>query len=375
MKRRLLILFIVISCLVISADEYTDFQKYAQEQRTAFKNYMNWERASFSNYRSTQDSLFIQYKDDIERNWGEFIESTPNSWVTYNSDFTTRTEVDYEKEVVKVEVIVEDSDSDSLVDMKLAGTLKKIMDESDDTEGNILDNQIANPENKNQAINIIEVDEVIKSVPKEEKIVNNKKICVINLELIPESIQKRVEKYKDVVIKYCRLAGVEPALALSIIQTESSFNPKAYNREGNAYGMMQIVPVYAGKTMNKILNGRNEEPSSKELFDANTNLKYGIHYLGKLENKDWKKVSNKVNRRYCVICNYNGGAGAVYIALTGRTKKIGQERWDKMMNLLNSDNNKKVMNLLKEKSWEETRKYIVNVEKRYKNFIVYNEWM
>ena len=141
---------------------------------------------------------------------------------------------------------------------------------------------------------------------------------------------------------------------------------------GNAYGMMQIVPKYAGRTMNRILYKEDKEPNSKILFDPEKNLRMGINFLGHLKSTSWKKITNEVNQRYCVICSYNGGSGAIYIALAGRTSKIPQEKWDEMMALLNSNDNKKVYDLLHANSWEETRHYIKIVEEKYSHYLGYN---
>jgi len=99
---------------------------------------------------------------------------------------------------------------------------------------------------------------------------------------------------------------------VAIIHTESFYNPKAYNRHGNAYGMMQIVPKYAGQTMNYSLLQKKGKPSSKQLYDPKINLEMGIGYIRWLANNKWPKVKNKTNQYWAIICSYNGGPGTIY---------------------------------------------------------------
>ena len=99
---------------------------------------------------------------------------------------------------------------------------------------------------------------------------------------------------------------------------------------------MQIVPKYAGKTMNYVLYNKNSNPSSSDLFNAQKNIEMGIGYIRWLADNKWNKVTNTTNQNYCIICSYNGGPGTIYKAMTGKMKNIKQEKWDKMMSDLNS---------------------------------------
>jgi len=371
MKHILLASLLLITNLLLAQDysrQFTDFEKYKQEQQKQEQDYHKFA----NNFQAYQDEQFIKYEKHIEAIWGNFKESSPKTWVGYSEDFSGRTSVDFDSSKVVVEVVVDDNSSDEEVKQKLVALTQKILEEKDETGATILEGQVASPDNPNQAVKPSDAKSIVEKASLIEKEVKGKKVYSLNLNLVSDSDQKRIAKYEDLISKFCQEAGIEPALAIAIIKTESCFNPRAYNRSGNAYGMMQIVPKYAGKTMNKLLYNNNSEPKSKVLFDPEKNLRMGINFLGYLKSKNWKKVTNNTNQRYCVICSYNGGNGAIYIALTGKTRKIPQEKWDEMMNLLNSSNNKKVYNLLHTKSWEETRHYIKVVEERYAQYLGYN---
>jgi membrane-bound lytic murein transglycosylase C len=366
---------IIITCLLLISNllfaqekQLSDFEKYKAEQLQKEENFHKFA----NNFQGYQDQQFIKFEKHIEDMWGSFEESSPKTWVGYSEDFSGRTSVDFDSSKVLVEVVVDETSSDKEVKQKLAALTKKILEEKDETGTTILDGQVASLNNPNQSIKPEDASEIVEQANITEKSVNGKKVYTLNLDLVSDNDKKRIAKYEKLISKFCKEAGIEPALALAIIRTESCFNPRAYNRGGNAYGMMQIVPKYAGKTMNKILYKNDKEPSSKILFDPEKNLRMGINFLGHLKSTSWKKITNDINQRYCVICSYNGGSGAIYIALAGKTSKIPQDKWDEMMNLLNSDNNKKVYNLLHTKSWEETRNYIKVVEEKYAHYLGYN---
>lgn len=368
---------IILTCLLlitgilftqVYGDEISDFEKFKQDQQTKEQDFYKFA----NNFQSYQDEQFIKYEKYIEDMWGDFKESSPKTWVGYTEDFSGRTSVDFDSSKVVVEVVVEENSSDEEVKQKLEALTKKILEEKDETGTRILEGQVASPDNPNQAVKPADAKAVVEKAIITEKSVNGKKVYAISLDLVSDSDKKRIAKYEDLISKYCKEAGVEPALALAIIRTESCFNPRAYNRTGNAYGMMQIVPKYAGRTMNRILYKKDKEPGGKILFDPDKNLRMGINFLGHLKSTSWKKITNDINQRYCMICSYNGGSGAIYIALAGKTSKIPQEKWDQMMALLNSKNNKKVYNLLHTKSWEETRHYIKVVEEKYAQYLGYN---
>ncbi len=357
-----ILLMIIFTCL--NGQDLSDFEKYKAQQNDQISAYDK----EFNDFQGYQDEQFIKYKKFIEEKWGSFKESTPKTWVSYADNMDSRASVDFESDKVDIEVVVDPKTTEKEIKEKLEKLAGKVLKEKDETGKAILEGQVANPKNPEQAIE----DKDIKGIVEESKLitkkVGGKTIYKISLELVPNSDKKRIAKYKEYIEKFCKKAGVETALALAIIKTESNFNPRAYNRSGNAYGMMQIVPEYAGKTMNKKLYNDDRKPSSKVLFNPQKNLEMGIGYLAHLQDNSWKKVKNKTNKRYCVICSYNGGRGAVFIALAGQTKKIPQDKWDKMFALLNSRDNKKVFNLLSTKSWDETQHYIKTVEKRYTAF-------
>ena len=78
--------------------------------------------------------------------------------------------------------------------------------------------------------------------------------------------------------KYAAENGIEPAYVAAIILRESSYDPRATSSVG-ARGLMQIMP----DTFEQIRRGLGEEGTSfEDMYDAETNIRYGCWYLGYL---------------------------------------------------------------------------------------------
>ncbi len=112
-------------------------------------------------------------------------------------------------------------------------------------------------------------------------------------------------KYSRLINTYARKHGVPSTLAHAIVRVESNFNPKARGRAGEV-GLMQIKLATA-----RLMGYRG---SKKGLYDPETNIKYGMKYLGgahKLSGGDTcgtvlrynaghaAKRMNPISSRYC----------------------------------------------------------------------------
>lgn len=90
-------------------------------------------------------------------------------------------------------------------------------------------------------------------------------------DIIPRTAESRPGggKYDTIIHKASKKYGVDPDLIRSVIQVESSFNPKAVSASG-AKGMMQLMP------------GTAKELGVKNPFDAEENIMGGTAYLSRL---------------------------------------------------------------------------------------------
>jgi soluble lytic murein transglycosylase-like protein len=99
--------------------------------------------------------------------------------------------------------------------------------------------------------------------------------------------------YRDLILRYAALRGLEPALVAAVVHQESGFNPRAVSRAG-ARGLMQLMPATA----------RGMGARVSRLFDPATNLAYGTRYLAGL------RVRFRGNVRLMAAA-YNAGPNAV----------------------------------------------------------------
>ena len=106
--------------------------------------------------------------------------------------------------------------------------------------------------------------------------------------------------YKEEIIKYSTIYGVDPDLVAAIIKTESNFDPYAISRK-EARGLMQISPI-TGKWAAKELKRKNFY--LEELFVTDINIQMGCWYVQKLN----QQFDGDIR---LILAAYNGGSGNV----------------------------------------------------------------
>lgn len=141
------------------------------------------------------------------------------------------------------------------------------------------------------------------------------------------------KKYKNHVLTYSKKFELEVALVYAVIKTESNFDSNAKSYAG-AIGLMQIIP----STAKWIASEFEENFDEKQLYDPETNIKYGCFYLNYLK--------QKFSDLDAVICAYNAGETAVKSWL--------------------DENGKLIENKIK---FEETKNYLKRVKKYYRIYL------
>jgi soluble lytic murein transglycosylase len=166
--------------------------------------------------------------------------------------------------------------------------------------------------------------------------------------LVPEEFWQTVYpyNYRDEIKAGLRMAKIEttidPNLVASLIKLESYFMKDAVSPVG-AVGLMQIMPG----TANKLAKQRGSPPLNKdELFNPETNIRYGIFYLAQL-------VEMFKGEWFPAICSYNAGEDVV--SKWWSQKPIGQPM-DEFIEFI---------------PYVDTRLYIKRIIGDYKNY----EWI
>ena len=148
---------------------------------------------------------------------------------------------------------------------------------------------------------------------------------------------------------------MEPAIALAITETESSFNPKATSHIP-AYGLMQLVPSTGARDAYKYVYKKDKDLKKDFLYKPKNNIELGCAYLAMIRHNWLKSVRNNTSAYMCTIAAYNTGIGNVAKALTNQKKISPAAR------RINQHSSKELYNvLLRDLEYDETKNYLKKV--------------
>lgn len=387
--RKFILIAFIFSCIGCFAQVETEYEKYVREQNEKMKQMKQNQdegiaklQKEYEDYVKAEKEAYNRFVKEREVKWGKgnVKESTQKDWVEYSDDGNSRSSVDFEKGEATIEIIQEPGkkvDSKELEDkLKFLLTNKgKTKDYDSKVEKAVplqdkpvLENQVVTPKGEVVTEKNIdkEVKEIVENTKPEVKTIKGsdnkeRQVVTIKLELAPDHIRTRAEQYKNEVQKYCQKWSVDPALAYAIMQTESSFNPKAKSYIP-AFGLMQIVPKSAGADCAQSLKKPFAAPTGNYLYEPENNIEMGVHYLYLLKKRYYKDVNSTDKQNLCVIASYNTGAGNVARALRGDTK-IG-----KAIPQINEMSYNQLFKYFENNLMPETQNYIRKVTERMNNF-------
>lgn len=393
MKKLLLLSLFILCANLIHSQVESEFEKFKQEQEETMKAMQQSDSTllsslekEYQDYIKAEQEAYANFKKKMGNLWGSdnVIESTNKDWVEYSDDGNSRSSVDFEKGEATIEIIVttEEEQSEVSLEKKVEDKIKELIvsrgkTKDYDTEKEkavplqetaVLENQIQTP--SGEVVTEDNIDEGVKEIVK-ETVVKKKEITgddgkkrqvvTVKLDLLPDHVRTRAEKYKNEVEKYCEKYDVDPAMAYAVMQTESSFNPKAKSHVP-AYGLMQIVPTSAGKDCAQSLKKPFSKPTANYLYEPENNIEMGVHYLHLLKKRYYTKVEDSDSQDLCVIASYNTGAGNVARALRGDTKI------SKAIPQINAMSYEELFKYFERNLLPETQNYIRKVTERMKAF-------
>ncbi|WP_048691370.1 murein transglycosylase domain-containing protein [Catenovulum maritimum] len=177
-----------------------------------------------------------------------------------------------------------------------------------------------------------------------------------------------IAKYSEDIKTYAAKFDIPVSLVLAIMQTESSFNPKATSSVP-AYGLMQLVPRTAGIDAYNHVYGKKKIVAPDYLYDPVKNIELGVAYFNLLTNRYLRKVKDPLSRFYCAVASYNTGVGNVAKTFTGKSKSFS-----KAATIINKKTPEQVYQfLLKNLPADETRRYLVKVTKAQASYKKWDE--
>ena len=384
--KKILLIALIFSCFAAFSQDFNEYKRKQDSLMRAMKNQQDEGMAKmqkeYEDYVKKEQEAYNHFVKEREVKWGKgnVKESTQTDWVEYSDDGNTRSTVDFETGEATIEIIQEPGqkvDEKELEEkLKFLLTNKgKTKDYDSEVEKAIplqdkpvLENQVQAPDGKvvtkeNMDQEVKAIVENTKPEVKTVKGTDNKErqVVTIKLDLAPDHIRTRAEQYKKEIQKYCDKWDVDPALAFAIMQTESSFNPKAKSPVP-AYGLMQIVPRTAGADCAQSLKKSFSAPTANYLYEPENNVEMGVHYLYLLKKRYYTNVNSVEKQNLCVIASYNTGAGNVARALRGDTK-IGKAI--PQINEMSYDN---LFRYFEKNLMPETQNYIRKVTERMNNF-------
>ena len=361
-----------------------------------------------------------KFKKAVEKKWDTYEESTSKSYVSYSKDLSSRTIVDFDKGEVTIELIVdeedpkndsydsnsdldlrlfttklklsskflsinprllnvlmmlvfqedEDSNNDDSVNSSFTKRLSKLLKEKGDDGEPILKDQLVDASGK--AVETVGntlgiAKDLISDKTKKVRMhfaKDGKKRTIISIKipLSDNHMEKRRERYKELIEIEARRFNIPTEIALAIAETESAFNPKAKSHVP-AYGLMQLVPKTGARDAYQWIYKKDKFISGRYLYKPRNNVELGCAYLSMIRHHYFSAIRDDELAYICAIPAYNTGVGNVSKALINKTnireasKKANKMNKDELYDKLYSDlSSKEAKNYLK-KVWKRKENY------------------
>ncbi|KXF83039.1 transglycosylase SLT domain-containing protein [Enterovibrio coralii] len=200
----------------------------------------------------------------------------------------------------------------------------------------------------------LDIDKTIVPVKVEKKVVSYK------VKLPENALKQRASQFTPLVEEESERWGINAALIMAIMHSESSFRPTAKSHVP-AYGLMQVVPTSAGHDVNKKFRQIDAPMKSDDLYVPTINVETGTAYLNILDKSYLKSITNDESRMYCVIAAYNTGAGNVARAFN-KDRSTNIRKAATVINSMTPD--QVYQHLLENLPYDETRNYLQKVNSR-----------
>ncbi|MFP4469916.1 MAG: murein transglycosylase domain-containing protein [Bacteroidales bacterium] len=366
------------------------FEEYRKQQEEAFNNFKEENTRAYQEFAKLEKEGIERLKKELETYWGthETRLSTQKEWVDYSEDMQSRSDVDFEGGIAKVEVLLEPEETgntgtvrekvQSAVQNMIFNTCTTYDYGKDEKSGEgllgepVLEGQLVTL--SGQPVSVKNADIFLEEVSAAENISyqeiegadGQKRIkAQVTINLIPEHVQVRAMKFSEPVSLQASRFEMPRALIFAIIDTESSFNPMARSPVP-AYGLMQIVPRFAGREAYHHLYRCDTLLSSDYLYNPRNNIELGTAYLDKLMNHYLKDIVDVQCRLLCSVAAYNTGTGNLYKAFRDAPAKKD------VVAQINSMNYQQLLEFLHANlPYEETRNYVIKVDHKMKQ---YSHW-
>ncbi len=381
-----------------SRGENQSFDDFKSERTEQYEEYSEQQESKFREYRKKINEAFSEYKAKAEQVWGDDKAVMPDQhrWVEYQRRMSEKRVVDFSRGTGEIAVAVDSEDMNwSDVRQRLADALtetitqapdaRSITDIADNPDAKqrqgdpLLDGQVKNDdgvavgeENAREfAEKRVRRAEVKKETVKGKD--GKKRVAVkVSFDLLPTHMRKRAQRYKDLVLERAENRGIKPELVFALIETESSYNPKAQSPIP-AFGLMQLVPSTGALDAYRFVHNEDKLVTDTYLYDPENNVELGVGYMDKIFQIYFDGVKDELSRQWCAVAAYNTGVGNVIRTFVGRFSESGFESrsaWrEKAFRRINNRKPDEVFDYMKANlPAEETQNYIVKIRKRMSKY-------
>jgi membrane-bound lytic murein transglycosylase C len=249
------------------------------------------------------------------KKWDTVAVSTSMRWVDYYAEAESRSEVRFDRGTVTFEAIValEEGGPGREAKEKVVQSVRRAFAARAADGFGLLEDQVTTPDG--ETVDEANVEGYIETVvlptltirarytaPDGERRVR----VASTVKMTPAHAKIRAAHYQETVHREAARFGIDPALIMAIIHTESYFNPFARSPDG-ALGLMQLIPRFAGKEAYAWIYKEHKTPSDEYLYNPQKNIELGTAYFHLLLRRYFNDIKAAEKRLYLAICAYNWG--------------------------------------------------------------------
>lgn len=305
---------------------------FASESK-AWKLHKQDVKNRWSDEISSNEKNWLQHKSEIKKIWNELKVPGIKTYASYSSDLNTRIEINFETGKVVIDRLSSKTINFDEVKQEVTRIIANNM--------SLLEGQLSNDFSKE----IVIKEGQLKG---SDEILRNHYSTSFNLS--SDHVKRRAIKYIPLVNELATKLSLPKELVMAIMWQESAFNPLARSHIP-AYGLMQIVPKYAGNEVKDHLGEKNVIDGDF-LYNPENNIRYGTNYLSLLSNKYFNNINPFMKRAPFIVAAYNWGP-------TRLLKRFQQGRF-------NLNNTESLISQIREIAPDETKDYLLKVFSKWR---------
>lgn len=382
-----------------SRDSGAEFDAFEQALESDYQQLDAALEADFLALDKALEAGFQRLHREVAAAWGEGEVELPSKhkWVDYSEDINTRRVIDFEKGTVTLERLVDEGSSEADVVASLNAAAEAV---TSDTLSDLSEKDLALKYAKEQlerdqidfdpyvaanggavvgslVNNVTSGGRLGKTVSEAmakgqvnedgiragvSQLTNGKKKVGVEIPFNFGFQSTLASRYRSTVVRQARAHNVSPSLLYAVMETESSFNPRARSPIP-AFGLMQLVPRSGGMDAYNHVYGEKVLLDPEYLYDPARNVELGAAYLNLVYTRYLRHIKNPQSRLYCTIAAYNTGAGNVARTFAG-TNSVPEAA-----KVINTMTPAEVYEYMRQNlPYEETRNYLEKVTRAQKKF-------